>query len=110
MEATSGVSSVGRVCSGNRTDVASGPIDAALRGISRTGLRPLRIARMPIASVANMSSGLTQMALNTNSRKSDLMRASDPSVRATDIHMGPASRLQRDAQAIVSLRAKILEL
>jgi hypothetical protein len=62
-----------------------------MREISRTGLSPLRIAKMPIANVANMSNGLTQMALNTNSRKSDLMRASDPSVRATDIHISPAA-------------------
>src|SRR5262249_27633167 len=91
MEWTSGMISVGRFCSGNRTDVASGPIDDAMREISRTGLSPLRIAKMPIANVANMSNGLTHMALTTNSRSIDLMRASDPSVRATDIHIGPAA-------------------
>jgi hypothetical protein len=42
-------------------------------------------------NVANMRSGLTHIASNTNSRKSDLMRESDPSVRATDIHIGPVA-------------------
>jgi hypothetical protein len=62
MEWTSGMISVGRFRSGNRTDVASGPIDAAIRETSRTGLSPLRMAKMPIANVASMSSGLTQTA------------------------------------------------
>src|SRR5262249_45583267 len=88
---TSGLISEGRFAPGSRTDVVLGPIDVAIREISRMGFSPLRIAKIPMPNVATIRIGLTQSASITNCRNRDRTRASEPSVRAMEIHIGPAA-------------------
>ena len=87
---TKGVISLGRFSSGNRTDVVLGPIVVAISETARTGLSPLRTAKIPMPSVTRTRSGMTQAMSTTNSRRSECISASAPAERATEIESGPA--------------------
>src|SRR5579875_3318006 len=91
MAITRGAISLGRSPSGSRTEVAAGPIAAAILDISVIGFSPLRIASMAVASVIPPKSGIAQAISLTNSDIRESGIASLSAAVATVIQSGPAA-------------------
>ena len=92
---TRGRISSGRFFSSRRSDMVSGSIAAACPAISRTGLSPLRMAKIPTSKVTMIKTGITQATSSTNSSIMACRSASSSPALATVTARGPVADSSR---------------